>query len=66
MLAWYMPGLCVHLCLCPSVTSGSSIESAEQTELVLDCELPFTYPTPCYKEILVPPNYEPKNFTTAG
>ena len=35
----------VSVCLCLSVTSGSSIETDELIELVLACELPSTYPT---------------------
>ena len=46
---------CACLCLCPSVTSRSSIETDERIELmVLAWELPSTYPTLCCKQILVP------------
>jgi len=39
---------CLSVCLCLSVTSRSSIETAERIELVfLACERPSTYPVLC-------------------
>jgi len=38
-----------------SVSNWSSMKTAERIELVLAWELPSTYPTPRFKEILVSP-----------
>ena len=40
-----MARVCLSVCLCPSVTSRSSIETAKRIGLFLAWELPSTYPT---------------------
>jgi len=47
--------LCPSVCLCLSMTSRSSIKTAERIELILVLELLSTHPTLCEKEILVSP-----------
>ena len=41
--------------VCLSVTSQSSIETAEQIELILGTDASFLYSTLCYKEIQLSP-----------